>query len=153
VPSSKNVLFKAWSRCKDFIFIALPLLLVGSIALELLLHFELMDALVGPFSFVTVTMLGLPAVTIIALILGVVRKEMALVLLVMLSGSADLAAFMSPDQFIVFGIVMATYMPCVATLAVLWKELGIKRTGLICVSSIFIALMMGTAFNAILSVI
>ena len=90
VPSAKNVLFKTWYRIKDFFYIAFPLLVVGSIVVEVMLQYELLDVVVEPLSFITVDMLGLPAVCIIAFIVGILRKEMALGMLAILFGSTAL---------------------------------------------------------------
>jgi ferrous iron transport protein B len=158
MPSARNVLFKTWDRCKDFFIIAFPLLIIGSIVLEVLLEFGALDAVVGPFSFITVTMLGLPPIVIIAFIMGIVRKEMALGMLFILAGleSTDtigMASFMSPEQFIVFGVVMAIYLPCLAVMAVLWKEFGARNTVMIASTSLIVALLVGTAFNLVLGII
>jgi len=149
LPSARNVAFKTWDRCKDFFMIAFPLLVIGSIILEILLHFNVLDAIVGPFSFVTETMLGLPGVAIIAFVMGIMRKEMALGMLMIL-GLTDI---MTAHQFIVFGAVMAIYIPCLATFTVLLKEFGAKNTAMIAGTSLIAALLIGTAFNAVLSMI
>jgi ferrous iron transport protein B len=149
MPSARNVAFKTWDRCKDFFIIAFPLLVAGSIILEILLQFNALDAIVGPFSFITETMLGLPPIAIIAFVMGIMRKEMALGMLMIL-GLTDV---MTADQFIVFGVVMAIYIPCVATLAVLLKEFGARNTAFITGTSLIAALLIGTAFNAVLSMI
>ena len=153
VPSAKNVLFKTWYRIKDFFYIAFPLLVVGSIVVEVMLQYELLDVVVEPLSFITVDMLGLPAVCIIAFIVGILRKEMALGMLAILFGSTSLEFFMTPDQFVVFGVVMAVYMPCVATLITMWREIGWKETVGVSVLSIAVAILLGTATNFLLQAI
>ena len=150
VPSAKNVLFKTWYRIKDFFYIAFPLLVVGSIVVELLLQYDLLDVIVDPLSPVIVGMLGLPAVCSIAFIVGILRKEMALGMLQILAGEVALEAFMTPDQFVVFGVVMAVYMPCVATLITMWREIGWKETIGVSVLSIVVAILLGTATNLLL---
>ena len=150
VPSAKNVLFKTWYRIKDFFYIAFPLLVVGSIIVEVLLQYELLDVIVDPLSPVIVGMLGLPAVCSIAFIVGILRKEMALGMLQILAGGVALEAFMTPDQFVVFGVVMAVYMPCVATLITMWREIGWKETVGVSVLSIVVAILLGTATNLLL---
>ena len=110
MPTPINILRKTWMRISDFFKLAVPLLIVGSIIIELLVHFELLDAIVEPMSWLTVTLLGLPAVTIIAFIAGILRKEMSYGMLVILAASVgieDITLFMTPQQFIVFGLVMA----------------------------------------------
>uniref|UniRef100_UPI0037DC2D03 ferrous iron transport protein B n=1 Tax=Candidatus Methanomassiliicoccus intestinalis TaxID=1406512 RepID=UPI0037DC2D03 len=146
LPSVKNVLYKTWARTKDFITIAFPLLLVGSLVLEFLMVFNVLDALVDPLSPFTVGFLGLPAVIIIALIMGVLRKEMALQILYVIfpiTAGVDLSLALSPEQMFVFALIMATYMPCIAVLAVLLKEYGTKNAVLICLSSICLSFLLG----------
>ncbi len=150
VPSAKNVLFKTWYRIKDFFYIAFPLLIIGSIVVEVLLQYDLLNVIVDPLSPVIVGMLGLPAVCAIAFIVGILRKEMALGMLQILAGGLALEQFMTPDQFVVFGVVMAVYMPCVATLITMWREIGWKETIGVSVMSIVVAILLGTATNILL---
>ncbi|MCE5297160.1 MAG: ferrous iron transport protein B [Euryarchaeota archaeon] len=150
VPRLDNVLSKTYHRVKDFFIIAFPILLVSSIALELLMQYDVLDAMVDPFSPITVGLLGLPAVTIIALIFGVMRKEMSLQLLVVLFGTADFALAMTVDQMFVFSLVMATYVPCVSAFSVMFKEFGLKDSSKVIVGSIFISFMLGGLANFVL---
>ncbi|HSV42836.1 MAG TPA: nucleoside recognition domain-containing protein, partial [Methanomassiliicoccales archaeon] len=147
VPHLDNVLSKTYHRVKDFFVIAFPILLVTSLTLEFLMNFGLLDALVDPFSIVTVGLLGLPAVTIIALLFGIMRKEMSLQLLIVLFGTADLAAVLSIDQMFVFALVMATYIPCVSALSVMVKEFGVKDSFKVTASSIAISFLIGGLAN------
>lgn len=150
VPSVKNVLSKMWNRVKDFFYVAFPLLVVGSVVLELLLQYDLLRYVVDPLSPITVGMLGLPAVCSIAFLVGILRKEMALGMLVILAGGVSLTEFMTPDQFVVFGTVMAIYMPCVATLVTMWHEIGWKETVAVSLVSITVAILAGTGVNIML---
>lgn len=155
-PKLRNVFYKMWMRTSDFFKLAVPLLIIGSIIIELLVHYELLDSLVEPMSWLTVGMLGLPSVTIIAFIAGILRKEMSYGMLVILAGSigiTEITEFMTPQQFIVFGVVMAIYLPCLATMTAMYRELGGKDTLIISVSSIAIAVLIGSAFNAILPLV
>ena len=77
---------------------------------------------------------------------------MALGMLEILAGGVPLAVFMSPDQFVVFGVVMAVYMPCIATLITMWKEIGWKETLLVTATSVGVAIMLGGLTNLLLSV-
>ncbi len=151
LPSAKNVLFKTWTRTKDFFTVAFPLLIIGSIVIELLLTFDLLDKVVGPLSPITTGLLGLPAVCAISFIVGMLRKEMALGMLQILAGGMALSEFLTPDQFVVFGVVMAVYMPCLATLVTMWKEIGWKETIAVSATSICAAITLGTVANVLLS--
>ena len=145
-----------WLRTSDFFKLAVPLLIVGSIIIELLVHYELLDQLVDPMSWLTVGLLGLPAVSIIAFIAGILRKEMSYGMLVILAGTqgiTDITQFMTPQQFIVFGIVMSIYLPCLATMTAMHRELGPKDTAIISVVSITVAVAIGAVFNAVLPLV
>ncbi|MFP4545917.1 MAG: nucleoside recognition domain-containing protein, partial [Methanomassiliicoccales archaeon] len=143
MPRPGNVLYKTGVRVSEFFFIAFPLLLAGSVVLEFLMVFDILDMLVDPLSPLTVGFLGLPAITIIALIFGVLRKEMALQLLVVLFGTTNLALALSSGQMFVFALVMATYMPCLAAFAVIKTEFGWKDAAKISLGSISIAFALG----------
>ena len=155
MPRARNVLLKMWLRTSDFFKLAVPLLIIGSVIIELLVHYELLDALVDPMSWLTVGLLGLPAVTIIAFIAGILRKEMSYGMLVILAGAegiSDITLFMTPQQFIVFGVVMSIYLPCLATMTAMYKELGAKHTALISLATIAVAVTIGAVFNAVLPI-
>ncbi len=155
VPKARNVLQKTYLRVKDFFTVAFPLLLVGSIVLELLLIFNVLYQAVDPLSLFTVGLLGLPAVSIIALIFGILRKEMALQILFVifnLAASQNLALALTPQQLFVFALVMATYMPCLGVLAALVSEFGALDTAKITIASISIALALGAAAHFLFSV-
>lgn len=152
IPGLRNILTKTWDRIKDFIYIALPLLVVGSIVIEIMVGYDLLDPIVDPLSPVIAGILGLPAVCAIAFIVGVLRKEMALGMLQILAAGVSLSQFMTPDQFVVFGVVMAVYMPCLATLATMWKEIGRAETIGVTVMSILVAVVLGGAANLLLQI-
>jgi len=149
-PRPMNVLWKTWVRSKDFFVVAFPILLVGSLVLEFLMSYGVLSSIVDPLAPFTVGFLGLPPVIIIALIFGVLRKEMALQLLIVLFGTANLALVLTPAQLFVFALIMATYLPCLSALAILTREFGIRDSAIITFSSIVIAFGMGGAAHFIL---
>lgn len=155
-PGIKNVLSKTWIRTSDFFKLAVPLLIVGSIIIEIMVQFNYLDVLIGPMSWLTMGMLGLPAVTIVAFIAGILRKEMSYGMLVILAASqgiSDIALFMTPQQFIVFGVVMSIYIPCLATMTAIYRELGARNTLYITAATMTVAVFIGTVFNGILSTV
>jgi len=147
VPRVDNILKKTWIRIKEFFFIAFPILLIGSIVLELLNAYGVLDLLVEPLAFFTEGWLGLPAIIIIALVFGVLRKEMSFQLLVVLFGTANLAAVMTIEQLFVFALVMATFMPCMSAFAVMIREYGLKDTLKMAFASIVLAFTLGGIAN------
>jgi len=127
IPSIKVALAKTWLRMKEFIFIAWPLLIVGSTILSLLQYYK-MDMLVNKFFSPLTFLLGLPVVVGTTLIFGILRKELSMLMLIQAIGTSNVAAAMSTTQIMTFTIFIIFYVPCVATIAVLWKEIGSKRT-------------------------
>jgi ferrous iron transport protein B len=153
MPIPSNVLWKTWARSKDFFVVAFPILLVGSLFLEFLMAYGVLDALVAPLAPFTEGFLGLPPVTIVALIFGVLRKEMALQFLVILFGTADLASVMTPEQLFVFALIMATYMPCLSALAAMSREFGWKDALKVTMASMALAFSLGGLANLIFQII
>jgi len=127
IPSIKVVLAKTWLRMKEFIFVAWPLLIVGSAILSLLQYFKA-DMFINNFFSPLTTLLGLPLVVGTTLIFGILRKELSMLMLIQAIGTANVISVMSKTQIMTFTIFIIFYIPCVATLAVLWREIGSKRT-------------------------
>ena len=62
------------------------------------------------------------------LIFGILRKELSMLMLIQALGTANVISVMSTTQIMTFTIFIIFYIPCVATIAVLWREIGSKRT-------------------------
>ena len=127
IPSIKVALAKTWLRMKEFIFIAWPLLIAGSTILSLLQYYKA-DMLINKFFSPLTFLLGLPLVVGTTLIFGILRKELSMLMLIQAIGTPNIATVMSTTQIMTFTIFVIFYVPCVATIAVLWREIGIKRT-------------------------
>jgi ferrous iron transport protein B len=148
-PSAKNVLLKTWSRTKDFIYIAFPIIIVGSITIVALDISGLIDYVIKGASPLMTGWLGLPAETGIPLIFGILRKELTLVLLQEVVPLPSLSAI----QMIVFTLVIMIYIPCVATIAACIKEFGWKKALAIAVTDIALALLLGGIAFRVLSIV
>jgi len=96
-------------------------------------------------------LLGLPAVTAFPLIFGVLRKELALILLQKVLGSSDLNLVLNVKQMLVFTIVVMFFIPCIATIAACVREEGWKRAILISLSTIVISILAGWVTNIVLT--
>ena len=150
LPSSKQTAIKTYIRLKEFLTIAFPLLLAGSIFLEILMALDILQKLIDPADPFMMAVFGLPGFTIVALIFGLLRKEMALQMLIVLAGTSNLALQLNPHQMFVFALVMAVFMPCLAAFAVMIKEFGVKSSLMVAAASISLALVMGAVANLIL---
>jgi len=150
-PSAKQTTMKTYTRVKEFLTIAFPILLAGSIVLETLMAVGWLQKLIDPAEPFMGAVLGLPAFTAVALVFGTLRKEMALQMLMVLAGTSNLSLVLTNEQMFVFALVMAVFMPCLAAFAVMLKEFGIKSTAAVAVASFALALGMGAVANAVLS--
>jgi ferrous iron transport protein B len=125
MPTFKSVVNKAWFRVREFIVEAWPVLVVGSGVLALLNFLKLtryFNWIALPITWV----LGLPQGVGVPLIFGVLRKELTLVMLRQALGVQNLSTVMTSSQMITFSVFVVFYIPCLATLAVIRRELGSK---------------------------
>ncbi|MFO8034876.1 MAG: ferrous iron transport protein B [Candidatus Bipolaricaulota bacterium] len=146
-PTARTVLAKTWLRLREFVLIAWPLLVVSSATLALIQALgwtNILATIARPFTWP----LGLPAASGIPLIFGVLRKELSLVMLGQALGTADLAAAMSAAQMVVFTVFILFYIPCVAAVGALGRELGLKRTVWVLLGTTGLALLVGVLVRA-----
>lgn len=151
-PAAITVLKKTWVRFKDFVFVATPIMLGGSFLLGLLYGSGWVFKLEAPLRPVMEWWLGIPAVAGLALIFAFLRKELALQLLVVFAtgtATASIGGFMAPRQIFIFALVNAVYIPCAATFAVLWKEMGWRVTLAVSAATVLLALLMGGLANLV----
>ncbi len=142
IPSVRVVGAKVWLRIREFIVVAFPILIGGSLLLSLLEYAHLnryLNLAVSPITW----SLGLPLVLGVPLIFGIFRKELALIMLFQALGTAQVASALTPGQMMTFAVFTIFYIPCVATIAVLKREFGWGRTGLILAATTSIALITG----------
>ena len=140
-PSFKNMLKKTLFQLKSFVKIAWPILIAGSIVLGFLqfLNFDRFINLI--LSPLVVKGLGLPQELGVTLVFGFLRKELSLVMMLQALGVGykDLMTVISKEQLIVFTVFISFFIPCLSTVALLWKEMGRK------VAMISVALNTGVA--------
>lgn len=129
IPSLRVVAAKVWIQARGFIIIAWPLLVGGSVLLSLF-AFGHIDYYLN-LGFLPITwVLGLPMALGVTLIFGIFRKELTLIMLFQALGTTNVASVLSAGQIMTFTLFVMFYIPCVATIAVLIRELGVRKTGL-----------------------
>jgi len=138
-PLIKNVAAKSWIRMKDFVYIVIPLLVIGGIVYGILDTIGLVAVVVKPFSPIT-TWLGLPAVVIIPLLFGFLQKDLTGGMLVSVLG-IELSLALTSLQIYTFGVATVIGIPCIIALGILAKEFGFKRSILLTVTSICYGLL------------
>jgi len=139
LPTLKSVAHKSWFRIREFIIEAWPLLIIGSVALSIFDRLNMarwFNLSVRPLTW----LLGLPSEVGVPLIFGIFRKELSLIMLRQALGVTDFAAALSPVQMISFTVFVVFYIPCLATLAALRRELGARDMIIIGALTVVIAL-------------
>ena len=149
-PQVKTIIYQTWEALKEFIFIAAPLVIISGVLIQAINLAGWMPAISSVLSPVTVTWLGLPAITGILLIFGILRKELILVMLAAYLGTTNFSDVLTSQQMITLAVVSMFYIPCVATISVLWKEYGWKKAMIICVLEIMFAIILAGLVKRIL---
>ena len=152
VPSLQVVARQTWIRTKSIIYIVFPIYIIGSAIVQGLYASGILTPISNFMYPLTVTWLGLPAITGILLIFGTVRKEYILLLLTALYGT-NLSAVLTPVQFIVLALIGMLYIPCISTITILAKEFGWKSAVMISLANFVTTILLGGIFYRILSVI
>ncbi len=141
-PTARTVVAKTWLRLREFVFVAWPLLVLSSAALALIQALGWTGALTSIARPLTWP-LGLPEASGVPLMFGVLRKELSLVMLGQAFGTTDLGAVMTAGQMLVFTAFLLFYIPCVATIGALGRELGLRRTIVVLLGTTGLALVVG----------
>lgn len=141
-PPIAAIAQKLFLRVKGFLFEALPVVLLGVLLVNLLLLFNLFNLLTDIFSPVIKGLFGLPKEAVIALVVGFFRKDVAVGMLMPLALGAK--------QLFIAAVLLALSFPCIATFAVLLKELGMKYLLKAVFIMVVTSLIVGTTLNFII---
>jgi len=147
MPSLKNMMRKTYFQLKSFLKFAWPILIAGSVVLGLLQYFNFDKFINLALSPLVEKGLGLPQELGVTLVFGFLRKELSLIMMLQALGVSyqDLMTIISREQLIVFTVFISFFIPCLSTVAILWKEIG-KRVA-------FISMGLNTAVAVVISVL
>lgn len=118
MPRLETILKKTWIRVRWFLTDAIPWLFFGIILVNILYLLSIIDLLGRVFAPIVSGLFGLPKEAVAALLVGFLRKDLAVGMLLPLG--------MTPEQLTIAAVILTMYFPCTATFAVLVKELGVK---------------------------
>lgn len=144
LPDPLSLFKKTLMRSKHFIKEAVPYVLLGVFLMNILFITGIVDVIGRLLQPVVTGLFGLPSETAATLIMGFLRKDMAVGMLVPLG--------LTPNQLTVASVVLAMYFPCIATFVVFMKELGLKNTAKSAAIMLIAATTVGTILHAILAV-
>ena len=142
LPPWRIVLQKMWMRIYGFLAEAIPIILGAIVVINIFYAFGAFDALANLTAPVVTGLLGLPKEAVVSLVIGFLRKDVALGMLAPLALSAK--------QLVVASVVLAMFFPCIATFVVLLRELGLVNMLKSAAVMISAALITGALLNLIL---
>ncbi|MDD5155840.1 MAG: ferrous iron transporter B [Candidatus Omnitrophica bacterium] len=142
IPQIQAVIKKLWMRLSGFLSEALPFVLLGVLFVNILYMLRIIDFFAYIFTPVLTGLWGLPKEAISALIVGFLRKDVAVGML----GPLNLTT----KQLVIGSTILAVYFPCIATFVVLIRELGVKDMLKAALIMIFVAASVGAILNLIL---
>jgi ferrous iron transport protein B len=119
LPTIRALAGKLWMRIAGFLREALPIVLGAVLAVNLLCLSGAFDVIARAAAPVVESLWGMPREAIVPLLVGMLRKDVAVGMLAPLE--------LTTRQLITGSLVLAMFFPCIATLAVLFRELGLRH--------------------------
>jgi ferrous iron transport protein B len=133
---------KLWLRVFSFIKEAMPIVLGAVFVVNVLYMLNVFNYVANVAAPVVNGLLGLPKETVVALAVGFLRKDVAMGMLAPLGLTAK--------QLVISSTFLAMSFPCVATFAIMARELGVRDMLQATVIMISAALIVGSLLNLIL---
>lgn len=135
LPRLKNVLKKTYHRTGHFLKEAAPLFALGALLISLLNISGFLVSIQDFFSPLVSGWMKLPREAATAFIMGIVRRDF---------GAAGLYSLnMNAGQTLVSLVAITLFVPCIASVLVIFKERGLKDGLLIWFGSFFTAFLAG----------
>lgn len=139
IPQVLAITKKLWMRIEAFLISAVPYVLLGILIVNILYTLKIINFLASVFSPILSGLWGLPSEAISALLVGFLRKDVAIGML----GPLNLTT----KQLVIGSTILAIYFPCVATFIVLTRELGIKDMLKSALVMLLVVLIVGSLLN------
>lgn len=135
LPRGENVLKKTVTKSYAFLKEAAPLFMLGALIISVLDISGMLTAIQAGLAPVTEGMLFLPRETATVFIMGMIRRDFGA------AGLSDMA--LTPEQTLVSLITITLFVPCIASIIVMFKERGAREGVLIWVGSWVAAFVVG----------
>jgi ferrous iron transport protein B len=118
LPTLRALATKMRLRISGFLREALPIILFAIVVVNVLYQLDLFTYLAGITEPVITRLWGMPPEAVVPLLVGIVRKDVALGMFAPLD--------LTVKQLIIGSVVLSMLFPCIATFVVLFRELGFK---------------------------
>ena len=142
VPPLRIVFQKLFYRVDNFLREAVPIILAAVFVINMLFIVGVFDYVASLAAPVVTGIWGLPEESVVAIVIGFVRKDAAL-------GMLALSA-LTAKQMVIGSVVLTMFFPCIATFMVLFRELGLRDFLKSVLIMILSALIVGGILNVIL---
>jgi ferrous iron transport protein B len=118
IPTARAVLMKLWMRVYGFLREALPIILLAILVVSVLFSLGVFDEIASIAAPIVSGIFGLPEAAVVAIVVGFLRKDVAVGLLAPLQLTAS--------QLVIGSVVLTMFFPCIAAFVVFARELGFK---------------------------
>jgi len=118
LPVPRVFLLKVWYRAAAFIKEAVPIVFLVILAVNILYYLKLFDFLADLTAPLVTYLWGLPKESITPLLIGLLRKDVAVGMMAPI--------MLSAKQLIIGCTILAMFFPCAATFTIIFRELGLK---------------------------
>ena len=142
IPYFGSLAKKLWMRMRSFFVEAIPFVFLGVLGINVLYVMGAIEWIGDAASPLIVDIWGLPKEAVASMIVGFLRKDVAVGMLLPLG--------LDMGQLIVASVVLTMYFPCVATFVVLFKELGVRDFTKAVAIMALSALLVGGVLNVLL---
>lgn len=123
-PVFSNVLIKTAARLEWYIKEAVPLFLLGTLLLFVLDQAHLLPGIIHGLEPIVTGWLGLPPQAAASFLLGLMRRDFAATELFLMQSQG----LLNPVQTVVSIVTITLFVPCIASIFMLFKERGAKVT-------------------------
>jgi ferrous iron transport protein B len=153
VPSLKNIWKKTYFQLNAFVKFAWPVLIAGSVVLAVMQFFHLDRVINILLSPLVEKALGLPQDLGVTLVFGFLRKELSLIMMLQALDVdyQNLMSVITKEQLIVFTVFVSFFIPCLSTVAIIWKEVGKKIAFLSMGLNIAVAIVLSLIIRLIIN--
>lgn len=135
VPQLKNVMKKTFTKTKGFLLEAAPIFAIGAILITILKYTGTLTLIEHAIAPITQLWLRLPEEASVVFIMGIIRRDF---------GAAGLSHMtLSNGQMLVALITITLFVPCVASIIMIFKERSKLEATAIWLGSFVIAFLVG----------
>jgi ferrous iron transport protein B len=142
-PRLGNIVVKTLARIEWYLKEAVPLFVLGTLILFFADHFRLLGSIESLAEPVVTGLLGLPAATAPAFIIGFLRRDFGAAGLFQMAQEG----LLDPQQVLVAAVTITLFIPCIANVFMIVKERGWRTALAVAAFILPFAVAVGAALN------